>query len=60
MINVQDSNTHTSSLGQSYTLQVQLYTFATSIQNSSYTYPPILNSKQVLLHAWISTNRDEC
>lgn len=39
MINVQDSNTHTSSLGQSYILQVQLYTFATSIWNSSYTYP---------------------
>jgi len=40
MINVQDSNTRTSSLGQSRTLQVQLYTFATSICNSSYTYPP--------------------
>jgi len=40
MINVQDSNTCTSSLGQSCILQVQLYTFATSIWNSSYTCPP--------------------
>jgi len=55
MINVQDSNTRTSSLGQSCTLQVQLYTFATSICNSSYTYPPILNSKSYCMHGFALT-----
>jgi len=54
MIYVQDSNSRTSSLGRSYTLQVQLHTFATSIWNSSYTYPPPWTpNKSYFMHGFL-------